>query len=223
MTYPSQKTPDEPVTPASAMPGPGRRVPKTVFFGVCVGFLLTMLAVSVGTVMVIDRMIEREHTRALAANEAVLRAITEGVSKGVADAATNVMSPPSNDKLFTILSKGLGVTDASGLRTTSVGAVTPLAMFATDLTTAQQTDAYTQLILVQNTHATQNICIKPFAWTDTCANVCAASGLTCSGAATDGWRLSPGQVWSIRWDGTNCGCIIGSGAGTSYQDLRVVR
>lgn len=134
-----------------------------------------------------------------------------------------IMVPPTNDKLFTILSKGLGITEWI-LRTTTVG-VTPNAAFAVDLTATQQTDSFTQEILIQDTHATQNLCVKPIAWSGvtTCNALCIASGYTCSVASTDGWRLTAGQAMEFRFDGTNCVCVVGSGAGTNYQSVRAIR
>lgn len=135
----------------------------------------------------------------------------------------DIQAPPNNDKLFTILSKGIGVTEWV-LRTTNVG-TTPAGAFATDLTSVQQSDAYTQEMLIQNTHASQNLCVKPIAWSGvtTCTALCAASGYTCSAASTDGWRLVAGQAQEFRFDGTNCVCVVGSGATTNYQSVRAVR
>ncbi len=134
-----------------------------------------------------------------------------------------IMVPPTNDKMFGVLSQGLGVTEDI-YKTDDVG-TTPEAAFATDLTTNQQSSAYTQECLIQNTHGSQNLCVKPIAWSGvtTCTALCAASGYTCSAAATDGWRLVAGQAMEFRWDGTVCACVVGSGATTNYQTRRAVR
>ncbi len=141
----------------------------------------------------------------------------------------DIQTPPTNDKLFTILSKGVTFTEDE-YRTDAVLA-TPEAAFATDLTVSQQTNAYTQEALVSNTDLTappaalHYLCVRPFAWqaSTTCAATCAASGMTCSAAATDGLRLSPGQMISRRWDGTNCVCVMGSVNPTAYQTERIIR
>jgi hypothetical protein len=129
--------------------------------------------------------------------------------------------------LFTILSKGIGVTEPA-VRTSNVG-TTPASAFAADLVTTplnQQTDAFTQEITIRNTHATQNLCYGLLAWTvpgASCTLKCAGSALTCSGAASDGLLLSSGQTVQRRYDGTSCICLVGSGAATTYQTERVIR
>lgn len=139
----------------------------------------------------------------------------------------DISTPPTNDKLFTILSKGVGITEDE-YRTDATGAA-PEAAFTTDLTTAQQTDAFTQEALISNIDTNtpaQIVCVKPIAWSSpgaSCTLKCAASTVTCSGAATDGLHLSPGQMISRRWDGTNCVCVMGSVNPTAYQTERVVR
>lgn len=135
-----------------------------------------------------------------------------------------VAAPPTSDKMYTILTQAVGVAEFV-LRTDSVD-TTPEAAFATDLTTAQQSNAYVQQFTVLNTHATQNICVKPIAWTEagaSCTAKCAAQTITCSGAATDGKRVGAGSEWPASFDGTSCVCVVGSAAGTTYQTTRVLR
>ncbi len=167
------------------------------------------------------------------ANRVALEAsqATQDAAADMRSAARDIwtMVPPDNDKLFTILSKGIGVTEPA-IRTTSVG-TTPASAFATDLVTTplnQQTDAFTQEITIRNTHGSQNLCYKGIAWasagancTTKCANVVAS--LTCTGAATDGVILTPGQLVQRRFDGTSCMCVVGSAATTTYQSERVIR
>lgn len=140
------------------------------------------------------------------------------------------MQPPDNNKLFTVVTKGLGVSE-NVVATSQVG-TTPTAAFATDLTTAQQTDAYTQEIIIANRDDTDVLCFKPIAWASAganCAAKCAAQTITCpavSGAgttATDGTVTPPGIAWPRRYDGTSCICIVGSAADTAYQTERVIR
>lgn len=140
------------------------------------------------------------------------------------------MQPPSNDKLFNIMSKGLGVSE-NVVATSEVGVV-PTAAFATDLTAAQQTDAFTQEIVIQNRDGTDILCFKPIPWASAganCAAKCAAFAITCPAAggagttATDGTVTPPGGAWPRRYDGTSCICIVGSAANTAYQTERVIR
>lgn len=161
------------------------------------------------------------------ANENVERQIRELREIG---RAVTIMQPPSNDKLFNILSKGLGVSE-NVVATSEVGVV-PTAAFATDLTTAQQTDAFTQEIIIQNRDGTDVLCFKPIPWASAganCAAKCAAFAITCPAAggagttATDGTVTPPGAAWPRRYDGTSCMCIVGSAANTAYQTERVIR
>ncbi len=158
---------------------------------------------------------EREDARAERA-EVLLRSIASGVE---------VMTPPDNSKLFTILSKGVGNTEYAVYTDVTVG-TTEEAAFAVDLTTYQQTDAWTQEFTIRNTDpGSDNLCWKPILWASAGANCgakCAAATITCSGASTDGALLSPGQSVSRRFDGTSCLCVVGSAA-TNFQTERIVR
>lgn len=141
----------------------------------------------------------------------------------VAIQTIDILTPPTNDKLFTILAKGIGHAEDK-VRTDTVS-TTPKAAFATDLTTAQRTDAYTQEIVIQNIDVTtpaDNLCIGEVAWSGvtTCTALCAASGLTCSAASTDGVHTT---AWQRRYDGTTCLCVVGSAAVVNYQSERVLR
>ncbi len=137
--------------------------------------------------------------------------------------------PPNNDKLFTILSKGVGVTEWQ-FRPASVG-TTPQSAFVTDLTSTpvnQQTDAFTQEFTITNLDGTDSLCWKPLAWASagaTCTAKCAAvvATFTCTGAATDGFKLAPGASISRRFDGTSCMCVTGSAAGVIHQTERIIR
>ena len=161
----------------------------------------------------------------------VISAITiKGAAHDLRAAAKDIdaMMPPTNDKLFSILAQGIGVGE-DVVRTTTATNVAPSAAFATDLTTTpfdQRTDAFTQEIVIRNLHATQNLCFGSVPWTAvgaTCTLKCAGSGMTCSGAGTDGIFTGPGQVWQRRYDGTNCICVVASAAATNYQSERVLR
>lgn len=143
-----------------------------------------------------------------------------------------VQSPPTNDKLFSILSRGIGVNE-DVIRTGQVG-TTPIAAFATDLTSAQATDAYTQEIVITNrddaSTPSNNLCFRPIAWAlpTTCNTTCSTSGFTCpavggAGASTDGVVTAKGASWNRRYDGTSCICLVASAASTEYQTERVLR
>ncbi len=202
--------PTEPVpTPFSGHIPKANSVARGVFYG----FVAVMTAIAFGGTVMVGGL--------------GLVAHRVGIS-GLAQIADYVMTPPTNDKLFTILSKGIGVTE-SILRTNTVGS-TPDAAFATDLTAGQQSDAFTQEILIMNrdTHTpAQNLCVASIAWSSpgggTCALKCAAATITCSGAATDGFPIGAGTVFPRQLDGTNCVCLVASAASTLYTDERVVR
>ena len=233
------ETPETPASPASPAAEKITRRSRALRFLLSVRTLIA-LAACVATAVVVWRTWELDKQAQLlreanarlvddlAAERAENKMLTDKVNMLQRD--VDAMTPPTNDKLFTILSKGFGVSEVAR-RTTSVG-TTPDAAFATDLTTAQQSDAFTQEFLVQNTDThtpAQNLCVGSIAWSSgggaTCALKCAAAvaTLTCSGAATDGWQLVPGQAREFREDGTNCVCVVGSAAGTTYQDERAIR
>lgn len=247
MSYPSV---EPPVSPAQPIADGSRPIRRRVLQAVATDFarfIATMLCCAVGLVVFVEpRVVAWENQRAkdaeverlaaaradervemlLSKNAEVERLAEERVEsllKSIND-GIDVMTPPTNDKLFTILTKGI-TTGEDVVRTDTVSA-TPKAMFATDLTTYQQTDAWTQEIVVQNLDVTvpaDNLCIGAIPWTSagaTCTLKCAASGLTCSGAATDGVRTSS---WQRRYDGTNCLCVVGSAAVVNYQSERVLR
>jgi hypothetical protein len=141
------------------------------------------------------------------------------------DRHIEIRTPPNNDKMFQILSRGV-TTGEDVIRTDTVS-TTPEAAFATDLTTVQQTDAWTQEIVIQNTDTTtpaDKLCFGMLPWATagaTCQLKCAASAFTCSGAATDGVNVS--STWQRRYDGTSCICVVGSAATVNYQTERVLR
>ncbi len=141
--------------------------------------------------------------------------------------AHEIAVPPTNDKLFTITTKGIGITEYEFKGTDSVG-TTPEAAFTTDIIAADRTDAWTQQATFHNTDGTDNLCVKPISWASaggaTCQLKCAAATITCSnGVSTDGKFLQPGQEVTRDWDGTSCLCVVGSAAGVTYQTERVLR
>ncbi len=161
-----------------------------------------------------------------------MRSAVQEATMDLRSAARDIdaMVPPDNDKLFSILSMGIGVSEPV-VRTTSIG-TTPGAAFATDLTTTpynQRTDAFTQEITIRNLDANtpaQNLCFAPIPWSSagsTCQLKCAAVTITCTKATTDGIWVAPGQTYQRRYDGTSCICVVGSAATTFYQSERVVR
>lgn len=138
--------------------------------------------------------------------------------------------PPTNDKLFTVTTKSIGIAEYEFKGTDSV-TTTPEAAFTTDLTSTQRTDAYTQQATFHNTDTTagNNLCVRPIAWSGvtTCNTLCANSTFTCAntaGSTMDGKWLQPGQEVTRDFDGTNCLCVIGSVVGgVKYQTERVTR
>lgn len=135
-----------------------------------------------------------------------------------------VAVPPTQSKMYDILTRGL--TGDPERKTTVVG-TTPDDLLDTDLTSSpnQRTDAFTQLLVVSNRDSVKNICVGGVAWSGvtTCAALCAASALTCSGAATDGSLVPPGSQRPFRYDGQSCMCVVGSAAGSPFQGERVLR
>lgn len=227
-------TPSEPVFGPSG-PGVSNKSGWVVSGWVVAGFVTIVFAC---VAVVISGLAIKDATENMrkAVEAATARAVSDSVAVQAAaadmrSAARDIwtMVPPDNDKLFTILSKGVGVTEPV-VRTTNVG-TTPASAFTTDLVTTplnQQTDAFTQEITIRNTHATQNLCYRPIAWATaglTCTLKCAGivATLTCTGASTDGILLTPGQLVQRRYDGTSCICLVGSAATTTYQTERVLR
>lgn len=143
-----------------------------------------------------------------------------------------IMTPPTNDKLFSIIFRGLGQTETE-LLTDAVATGTPEAAFTTDLTTAQQNDSYTQEVLIRNISSdfggtADVLCVKGIPWATagaTCTLKCAsvAATFTCSGAATDGKHVPAGGELNRTFDGTNCVCVAGNAAATEFQSERILR
>lgn len=226
--------PIEPATPARTpwWPWPTRRE-RIIAFELCRILLTIVIATFIGTLILarggrdIESELHQGQARIRRLEGQVQALHDEVVKQAQADATPQAdpMVPPTNDKLFTVLAKGLGVTEAQP-RTTTVG-TTPDAAFATDLTSAQKSDAYTQEILIQNIEASSGntLCVGYVAWVNgqTCATTCAAASLTCSGAATDGVHIAPQVALPARRDGTNCVCVVGSAASTDYQSMRSIR
>lgn len=148
------------------------------------------------------------------------RTVIAGLHKEV-----QALVAPDNDKLYTITTKGIGVTEFA-VRTDSV-TTTEEAAFTTDLTAAQRSDAFTQLVTIANLDAADDLCYLPIAWASAGANCdakCAASTITCSLAGTDGLHIGPGGIVTREYDGTSCVCVVGEDvAGVPYQTERVIR
>jgi hypothetical protein len=143
-------------------------------------------------------------------------------------ASAVLATPPVNDKLFNLIFRGIGQTETSP-ETDSVG-TTPEAAFDTDLIAAQRNDSYTQEVLIRNSSSdfggTARVeCVGDVAWSgvSSCQTLCAASTLTCSGASTDGKIVPAATELNRTYDGTNCICIVASGASGGYQAERVIR
>ncbi len=150
----------------------------------------------------------------------------KGIVPLVGPADVDALTAPTNEKLFNLVFRGIGVTE-SAVETDSASA-TPEAAFNTDLTSAQRNDSYTQETVIRNKStdhggASAVLCVGTLAWSgvSTCQSLCAASSLTCSGAATDGKFIPAGTELPRTWDGTNCICVVG--ATTLYQVERLIR
>ena len=206
----SETTPSatSPSTSASA-PFSGHIPKLSAARGILFGFVAVLLMVTFGGSIMIGGL-------ALVAHRVGI--------KGLEQIADFIMTPPTNDKLFTILSKGLGISEDI-IRTMTV-TTTPMAAFATDLTVSQQSDAFTQEALIFNIDGTNDLCVKPLAWvtSQTCQVTCAAATITCSGASTDGVHIGPHGALPRRWDGTVCACVVSNvGGGIVGQSERAVR
>jgi coenzyme F420-reducing hydrogenase gamma subunit len=164
---------------------------------------------------------------AIADQTEALRAIGDEQTEALESISDTIQIPPTNDRLFTILSQGVGLSEYQFNPNTAT--TTPEAAFITDLTSTQRTNATTQEFSIANNDATSTsmICWKGFAWGGgSCNATCSASGLTCTGGATatDGKRVAPGGELSRRFDGTSCICVVGNIiGGVAYQTERVVR
>lgn len=229
----------EPVAPAAdpqipsspAAPGPGHSLVRSAY--ALIGFIVTVIVIATAAVtaaLVVQRQAEEERELLRAQFEAQSRQNEVMFRKQLAALENIATPPPTNDKLFQILSQGVGVTE-DVIKHDVVG-TTPTAAFATDLTSTQQTAAYTQEIVIMNTEqmtsGTKNLCFKAIAWSvagGTCALKCAGQTITCtgSGTSTDGIPLLPGQSASRRYDGTSCICVVGSAASTDFFSERVLR
>ena len=104
--------------------------------------------------------------------------------------------------------------------TQSIG-TTPVHAFGADLTV--KSTAYVQNLRVTNRSASANVCFAVVAYSSACATQCAASGITCSGAAGDGDPILPNTSYPIPIDGASCGCLVASAASTLVTTSRVVR
>ncbi len=149
----------------------------------------------------------------------------ETLSEQIEQRLDEINVPPTKDRIYDIMTRGVGVAEMVWRTDTSTG--TPEAAFATDLTATQKSDAYVQQIVLRNTSSDNGgvaatLCWAPIAWVSTtaCNALCAASGLTCSGAATDGMHLAGGSEVARRLDGTNCVCVVGA---STYQSQRITR
>lgn len=148
---------------------------------------------------------------------------------GARVALDTILSPPSNTTMYTYLTRAIGINEVE--RNTGTIGTTPGVAFATDLAAAKRTDAYVQQFTVRNASADVSgtgdlLCYGETVWSgvSTCATLCAASGLTCTGtASTDGDHITPGQVLNTREDGTVCGCVVARVASTAFQTKRIVR
>lgn len=229
-------TPTSP-SESAALPSTPTSTKKTLKWWALSNFAVLLI---VGTALGVSeiRLRERAEIERLA-NERAARLAEEQIRElreiQLSIMAIEPMQPPSNDKIFSNLGKGMGVTE-NVVRTGQVG-TTAQSAFVTDLTSGQQSDAWTQEIIIRNrddaTGPTQNLCFHPIAWASAGANcnakcVAAAATMTCpavggAGAATDGSLVPAGSASHRRYDGTSCICIVASAAGTDYQTERVVR
>lgn len=138
------------------------------------------------------------------------------------------MTPPTNEKLFNLIFRGIGVTEWE--IDTDFVTDTPAAVFATDLPSAQRNDSYTQEVLIRNTSSDfggtgTELCVAIVAWSgvSTCDALCGVAAFDCAGTVTDGKVIPPGGELPRTFNGTACICAIGDAGGTAYQAERLVR
>ena len=107
---------------------------------------------------------------------------------------------------------------------TQAVSTTPVHVFSADLTvTTQRIAGFLQEVRISNRHASNGLCWKPVTFATSCAATCAASSITCSGAATDGDFIAPGSWISLPITGLECACAIASAAATTTTAARVKR
>lgn len=146
--------------------------------------------------------------------------------------AIAVWSPPSEGADIPDLtaadvttSRGAPVQAAewSSLGTTALG-TTPAFIFAADITTAQRRQDFVQNVRIVNRSASAFVCFKPILRTASgCSTDCSGSGVTCSGASTDGDPVLPSNSYSIAIDGNSCPCWVASAASTTANATRIAR
>lgn len=218
--------PSTSAAPAPSLPPPEKRL----WLMVAAMFVIAMSSVSsfaVASFMNHD-MLAKLYTQREAQFEAQSRALlaeqkkqNEEMLKALQDIQAS--PPPNNDKLFTILSKGVTLTeDIINVVSTTT---TPTALFA-DLTTTQQTESFTQEALVQNLDTTNDMCVKGIAWSTagaTGALKCASVTITCNGSVTDGVHVGAKATFPLRKDGTELLCGVSATGTVKVVDVRLVR
>jgi len=146
---------------------------------------------------------------------------------------TVVAAPPGQARLDLVLGLGL---DGDPVRKNSTALGTTIDdAINTDIT--PESNALTQLFVVTNLDATNNICIGSVdnsASASDCETLCGTAGswtdqgyaatMNCTaGNASMGSVVPPGNSRQFRYDGTRCVCMVASGANTDVQVERFAR
>lgn len=138
-------------------------------------------------------------------------------------AQAQTVPPLSAGDVTTSRGAPVAASEWASIGTTALG-TTPAFMFAADITAAQQRSDFVQSIRIVNRSAAAYVCFAPVARTASgCTTDCSGSGLTCSGASTDGDVVLPSNSYSIAINGNACACWVASGASTSANAARVAR
>lgn len=126
-----------------------------------------------------------------------------------ADVTTARGAPVDDDEWASTGGSALGTTEAFP--------------FAADLSSTQRVASFTQNIRITNRHASNFICFFPVDYSAGCATDCPAATRTCSAGVNDGDAIAPGASYSIALTGTECPCVVASGASTTFSAARVGR
>lgn len=140
-------------------------------------------------------------------------------------------APPVGERLDAALNAPLS---GEPLRKNASFGTTLVAAIATENT--KKTNEVTQLFVVTNTHASQNLCFGTISAVGATCNdaLCDTAGswtgqgfaakMNCTdGDASQGSLVPAGSSRAFRYDGTRCACVVASGASTTGQVERVVR
>lgn len=106
---------------------------------------------------------------------------------------------------------------------TQAVSTTPLSALSSDIAAANRVATYGRNFRFSNRHASQGLCFGAVAFSSACSSTCSGSGLTCSGASTDGDYIAPGTSYTIALTGNMCACLVASAASTTATAAAVQR